>query len=144
MSKPIADLIAFSDRIAAILAQETAALKSGSKDALTKFEAEKTRTMALYQRELNAVRKDPDWSKRLVPALRTQLEASAARLQKALKEQADLIARRRHVTEGIVQAIAKEVATKRQGVSPYAKPNGARPPAHAPRAATAITLNSVV
>lgn len=144
MSKQIADLIAFSDRIAAILTHETAALKSGAKDALTKFEAEKTRTMALYQRDLNALSKDPDWAKRLPPPLRAQLEAAGARLQKALKQQSDLIARRRHVTEGIVQAIAKEVSAKRQIVSPYAKPMAGRPAPAASTSATAITLNSVV
>jgi hypothetical protein len=56
-----------------------------------------------------------------------------------------LIARRRHVAEGIVQAVAKEVAQKRQGASPYAKPLPGKtqaPPAA--RAVTAITLNAVV
>lgn len=144
MSKQIADLVAFSNQLTNILVRETAAMKAGAKDALKTFEADKTRTMALYQRELNAVRKDPDWAKRLPPDLRAKLEAAGAALQKALRDQSDLIARRRHVTEGIVQAIAKEVAAKRHGVSPYAKPNGGRAPVPAPRAATAITLNSVV
>jgi hypothetical protein len=71
-------------------------------------------------------------------------ERLTERLNAALKEQSQLIARRRHVTEGIVQAIAKEVSAKRQVVSPYAKPMGGRAAPTASHAATAITLNSVV
>jgi hypothetical protein len=90
------------------------------------------------------LRKDPDWAKRLTPDARMAMEAGGRRLQTALKAQADLIARRKHVTEGIVQAIAKEVAAKRQGVSPYGNPNSNRVAPMAQRAATAITLNSVI
>jgi hypothetical protein len=141
--KSVVDLLAFSDQLAAILARETAALKAGEKDALKGSEADKARAMALYQRELNGLRKDPEWAKHLGAETRTKLEAAGRRLQTALRDQSDLIARRRHVTEGIVQAIAKEVAAKRQGVTPYAKPNGGRPIASS-AAVTAITLNSVV
>lgn len=142
--KQIADVIAYSDQLAALLTKETAAMKAGVKNALKTFEAEKARTMALYQRELNVLRKDPDWAKRLGGQARAALEASGERLQTALKAQSDLIARRKYVTEGIVQAIAKEVAAKRQIVSPYAKPQGGRPAPASSIAATAITLNSLV
>jgi hypothetical protein len=142
--KHISDLIAYSDQLAAILTKETAALKSGAKNALKTHEADKARSMALYQRELNTLRKDPDWAKRLAPAARNALEQAGERLQTALKAQADLIARRKYVTEGIVQAIAKEVAAKRQIVAPYGKPMGRHAPAPSSAAATAITLNSVV
>jgi hypothetical protein len=144
LPKQIGDLILYSDQLAAILVKETAGLQARDKSALTVFEAEKARVMALYQRELNALRKDPNWAKALPAPVRDALAAAGARLGAALKSQSALIARRRHVTEGIVQAIAKEVAVKRQGVTPYAKPNGARLAPAAPRAATAITLNSVV
>lgn len=144
LPKQIVDLIAFSDQLALILNKETAALKSGAKDALKTFEADKTRIMALYQRELNALRKDPNWAKTMAPAVRMAMETAGQKLQTALKAQADLIARRKHVTEGLVQAIAKEVAAKRQVVSPYAKPMGGRAAPSASIAATAITLNSVV
>jgi hypothetical protein len=141
--KPIADLLALSAQLTSILARETAALRSGAKDAFKPTENDKARAMALYHRELNLLRKDPNWAKGLHPAIRAKLEKAGVDLHEALKAQSDLIARRRHVGEGIVQAIAKEVAAKRQGASPYAKPNGARPAA-ASAAVTAITLNSVV
>jgi hypothetical protein len=143
--REIAELIAYSDQLAGILRRETAAMKAGEKDALKKWEADKARTMALYQRDLNALKKDPAWAKKLPPATRERLTAAGERLNAALKEQSQLIARRRHVTEGIVQAIAKDVSQKRQGVSPYARPlPGKVQPPPSIRAVTAITLNSVV
>lgn len=142
--KHMSDLIAFSDQLTAILTKETAALRSGVKNALKPFETDKARIMALYQRELNLLRKDPDWAKRASANVRAALEAAGQRLQAALKAQSDLIARRKFVTEGIVQAIAKEVAAKRQIVAPYAKPYAGRAAPPSSISATAITLNSVV
>jgi hypothetical protein len=144
LPKHLSDLIALSDQLSALLTKETAGLKAGVKNALKMHEADKAKIMALYQRELNILRKDPDWAKRLSPPARAALEAAGERLQAALKAQSDLLARRKYVTEGIVQAIAKEVAAKRQIVSPYAKPQGGRAAPPSSIAATAITLNSVV
>lgn len=144
LPKPVADLIGFSDQLATILNKETAAMKAGAKDALKLYEADKGRIIALYQRELNALRKDPNWAKAMANNVRAAMETAGQKLHTALKAQADLIARRKHIAEGIVQAIAKEVAAKRQVVSPYAKPVSGRAAPAASIAATAITLNSVV
>lgn len=145
LPKAVIDLIALTNQLTVIFQRETAGLLAGDKDALKTWEADKARAMALYQRDMTAVKKDPDWARKLSSIARDKLTAAGAQLQKALSDQSRLIARRRHVTEGIVQAIAKDVAQKRQGVSPYAMPRPGRAANDAaPRLATAITLNAVV
>jgi hypothetical protein len=141
----VAEMYALGERLAAILEAETAALKSGDPQAFQRHQDEKTRIMALYQRECAALKKDRSWAAALPASVRDRLAQSGARLQKALKDQSAALARRRHVTEGIVQAIAADVAKKRQGASPYARPQPGRVagPRPAPSAA-AITLNALV
>jgi hypothetical protein len=143
--KSVADLIALSDQIAIILKRETNSLLASDPRALQHWDEEKSRAMALYQRDLGMIRKDTDWAKKLSPSAKLRMTDAGARLQSALNEQSRLIARRRHVTEGLVQAIAKDVATKRQGVSPYGRPlAGSMTIPQNTRAATALTLNAVV
>ncbi|HAH11494.1 MAG TPA: hypothetical protein DCL54_18500 [Alphaproteobacteria bacterium] len=144
LPKQISDVIGLSDQLMALLNSETEALRKGNSAPLTENEAQKSRLMALYQREFGALRTVPDIARTLNPHVRDALSKATARLQSALKEQSQLIARRKHVTEGIIQAVAKSVASKRQGASPYQRPIGAQGAPRLPaRAATAITLNAV-
>jgi hypothetical protein len=141
----IANLITLSDQIALVLQRENEALKQRKPQDLKQGEPEKTRLMAIYQREIATIRKDAKQFATLAAGVKDKISAAGERLQAALKEQSQILARLRHVTEGIVKAIASDVAKKRQGATPYARPmHGQMTSRTGAIGATSLTLNAVV
>jgi hypothetical protein len=77
----------------------------------------------------------------LPPDTKLRLKAATERLHKALKEENRLLARFRHISEGLVKAVADNIAAR--GAPPAYAKSGAFVKPSASRA-SALTLNQAV
>jgi hypothetical protein len=136
MNPQVAELIQMTERLVAIVEREVAVLKGGRPSALNPEDAERAQLLALYAKRSAAFKRE------LLPTLtadaKKKLTAATDKLRAALKEEARLLARFRHVTEGLIKAIADEVAA-RQAPPTYAKAGAFAKPAAG--SATAMTYN---
>lgn len=135
------ELIALTGKLAALTEQDIATLKAKRPSALTQGEDSRTSLLLLYGKAA-AEFKGGTAVATLPAGVKQRLKSATERLHKALKEQNRLLTRFRHVTEGLVRAIAEGV-TARQTPTTYAKTGAfAKPPAGS-RAAV-LTLNQAV
>ena len=135
------ELIGLTDKLAALTEQDVATLKAKRPAALTTADDGRTTLLLQYGR-VSADFKNGTALTNLPALTQQRLKSATERLHKALKEQNRLLTRFRHVTEGVVKAIADAV-TARQTPTTYAK-SGAFVKAPAASRATALTLNQAV
>ncbi len=133
------ELIALTEQLAARVEADVKILNGSRPSALNPDDNDRTALTLLYGKAM-AELKGPALAQ-LPPAVKTRLKAATERLRAGLKEQGRLIARFRHVTEGIVKAIADSVAAA-QAPGVYAKSGSVVKPAAA--RAAALTLNQAV
>lgn len=135
------ELIALTAKLAAFVERDVTVLKGNRPAALAEHENDRATLTALYGKAMTEFK-----GKAAVPALpapvQKRLKEATERLHKALKEQARLLARFRHVTEGMVKAIAQAVAA-RDASGVYGKAGYVVKPPAAPRTA-ALTFNQAV
>jgi hypothetical protein len=130
-------LISLTDRLAGILGEDVAALESGKARALQSTEASFQQLMHIYVREAQGV--NAAVAKSAPPELRDKLAQSARRMNELLARHQRLVARVRNASEGMIQAIAKEVERRQISQRSYARvPNGRR------QSPGAMVYNSVV
>ena len=129
------ELVALTTKLAALIEGDIATLKAKRPALLAEGEADRA-TLLLQYGKAAAEFKTPATLAALPLATKQRLKAAAERLHKAIKEQNRLLARFRHVSEGLIKAIAETVAAReapslyaKSGA--YAKPQGARPTAFA-------------
>jgi hypothetical protein len=135
------ELIALTARLAGLVERDVTTLKGARPAALTQNETDRAQLTALYAKAMAAFKTKPAVSTLPLPVAE-RLKAATERLHKALKEQTRLLVRFRHVTEGLVKAVAETVAA-REAPGVYGKHGYAVKPPAAPRA-TALTLNQAV
>jgi hypothetical protein len=130
-------LIILTDRLAAMLDEDVAALEHGKARNLRSTETSFQQLMNIYVREaggLNAA------AAKSAPAeLRNKLAQSVKRMNELLARHQRLIMRVRNASEGMIQAIAKEVERRRVSQRSYA-----RGPVGRPQPSGAMIYNSVV
>jgi len=136
MNPQIAELIQLTERLTAIVERELAILKGGRPSALTTNDDERAITLALYAKKCAAFKREALTA--LTGDAKKRLTAATEKLRVALKEESRLLARFRHVSEGIIKAVADAVAA-RQAPTTYAKAGAFAKPA--PGAASAMTYN---
>jgi hypothetical protein len=134
-------LIRLTEQLAAIVEDDVKTLKARRPAMLSGKESERTTASLLYAKAA-AEFKSPETVKALPAATRTRLKAATARLQAATREQSSLLTSFRHVTEGLVKAVADVVARK-SAPSAYGK-SGSMAQSGAAYRATALTLNQAV
>lgn len=135
------DLIAITDRLAALLEHDAMALRGKRPADLATNENERVALTLSYTKAMAEFRDKLAIAALPLP-LQKRLKQATERLHKALGEQARLLARFRHVTEGLVKAIAETVAA-RNTTGVYGKVGQLVKPPASPRAA-ALTLNQAV
>lgn len=135
------ELIALTAKLAALVEQDVTTLKGARPAALTQHETDRAQLTALYAKAMAEFKTKPAVTT-LPLSVAERLKAATERLHKGLKEQTRLLARFRHVTEGMVKAVAETVAA-REATGVYGKQGYAVKPPAAPRA-TALTLNQAV
>lgn len=141
MSAAAEELIALTEKLAALVEADVAALKSARPAALGGGADERAALTLVYGKAMAGFK-----TKAVVAALpaslRGRLKAATQRLHKATAEQHRLLARFRHVTEGMIRAIADTVA-QREASGVYGKAGAYVKPPAAARAA-ALTFNQAV
>lgn len=135
------ELIALTTKLAAFAERDVTVLKGNRPAALTQNEDERGTLTLLYGKAM-AEFKGKTAVTALPAPIQKRLKESTERLHGALKEQARLLARFRHVTEGMVKAVAEALAA-REASGVYGKSGYVVKPPAAPRTA-ALTFNQAV
>lgn len=133
----VEQLVILTERLTGLVAQSAQAFEEGRPQAAAQVLEETTRLANLYRHESARVRADPSLVSSAPLVLRTQLVRATEAFDSVLARQGRAIDAARTVTEGLVKAIADEVAVQRGQQAGYGP--GAGKTAQA--AATAITLN---
>ena len=132
-------LIVLTERLTDLVAKEAQAFENRRpQDAAAQVE-ETQRLANIYRHESTRVRADPNLVHGAPTALRQKLMRVTEAFDAVLARHGRAIAAARTVTEGLVRAIADEVANQRQQSAGYGP--GATTAAGSASAATAITLN---
>ena len=113
MTNPVADtprierLIALAERLVVVLEADITALKAGKPGEMKSMDPENQKLSVLYGRE--AQNFDIRAAKSAPPGLRQRFIAITARFREVLQLHARMLARVKNASEGMIQAIAREV-----------------------------------
>jgi hypothetical protein len=129
-------LIALTERLTGLVSEQAKCFEAHRPQDAAVHVEEVSRLANLYRHESARVRANRDLVAAAPPAQRTRLVRATEAFDAVLARQNRAVAAAKFVTEGLVRAIAEEVAAQRQQGSTY----GADATATA-SAATAITLN---
>jgi ABC-type transporter Mla subunit MlaD len=120
-------LITLSERLTALLDQETAAFNEHRPGLPRDLADEKTRLANNYRLELTRIAADRSLIAPAPVELRGQLEVATRTLQAAVKENARAVLKVKAVSEGLVKAIGDEIAKNRASPIGYGPRLGGRP-----------------
>lgn len=132
-------LIILTERLTEVVAQQCQCFEQHRPQDAAKMMKEASRLANLYRHESMRVRADPGLVMNAPLDLRRRLVRATEAFDAVLHRHGRAVNAARTVTEGLVRAIANEVASRREQLSGYGPT--ARPPASSAGAATAITLN---
>jgi len=136
------ELTVVTERLTRIVNAEIKLLNARRPRELEEFTDEKTALSASYARLSNALRRDRDVVKAASQDRRTRLKAATEAFRKALNDLEARLARARHLSEGLIRAIADDLNASQQ------KPVGygvkAAPATNGPSRPQAFALNRVV
>jgi hypothetical protein len=130
-------LIAMAERLIVALEKDISALKQGKPSDMVSLDPEIQRLTAIYGRE--AQNFDIRTAKAAPPALRTRFLTITAKFREVLQLHLRMLTRVKNASEGMVQAIAREVERMNAPMRTY----GPRPGA-APKSSGAMILNRVI
>ena len=133
-------LLTIATRLIALVRAEVEALKARRLDGGSADFAEKERLAHAWRLEVNQVRANPSALSGASHAQKTALRDIARELETLLEAHTQALAAMKTVTEGLVRAIADEVAASRRAPPAYGRSGalqGARPDA-----ASGIALNA--
>ncbi len=129
-------LIALTERLTDMLSAETRAFEARRPQDAAPGTAETVRLANIYRHESARIRSDPSLIAGAPQARRDHLIAATQVFEQALARHGRSVRAAKTITEGVVQAIAREVAAQRSGLAAYG------PLAIAPVGdSSAITLN---
>lgn len=131
------ELIALTERLTALLAEQAQAFEARRPQDAARNMEETTRLANIYRREASKVRADPSQLETAPRALRLKLIRATEAFDAVMARHGRALTAAKTITEGLVHAIAHEVAAQRN------KGVGYGPSGGAPRTAplTAVTLN---
>ena len=132
----VAQLTGLTERLTELLSAEVAAFEARRPHEAAPMSEETARLANMYRHETARIKADPSLIADAPAAARRRLVRSTETFEAVLGRHGRALAAAKQVTEGIVHAIAEEVAATRDARSPYG--SNARAPA---ANASAITLN---
>jgi hypothetical protein len=135
------ELLALATKLTAVLEEDAAILRSRRPALLAGRQEDRDVLMLQYAKAVGEFRK-VHVKGSLPPALRQKLAGATEKLMGATREHSRLLLRFRHVTEGMLKAVATVVIAQ-DTPSVYAK-TGAIARANASQRASAFTLNQAV
>jgi hypothetical protein len=127
------------ERLTGLVAEQCRCFEQHRPIEAAKLMEETSRLANLYRHEATRIRAEPALVMGAPAPLRQRLMQAAEAFDAVLHRHGRAVDAARFVTEGLVRAIAEEVASQREQLSGYGPT--ARPPASSAQAATAITLN---
>jgi hypothetical protein len=130
-------LISMAERLVVALEADIAALKAGKPTEMISMTPEIQRLSMLYGRE--AQNFDIRIAKSAPPSLRQKFVAITTKFREVLMLHGRMIARVKNASEGMIQAIAREVERMNQAKTTY----GSRP-GYAPKSSGAMIYNKVI
>jgi hypothetical protein len=130
-------LISMAERLVAALETDIAALKAGKPGEMVSMTADIQRLSALYGRE--AQNFDIRIAKSAPPSLRDKFLAVTTKFREVLVLHARMLTRVKNASEGMIQAVAREVERMNQTTRTY----GPRP-GYAPKSSGAMVYNKVI
>ena len=133
----IEQLIVLTDRLTALVAEQAKAFEARRPQDAGAFVEETSRLANLYRHESARVRANPALISAAAQPQRLRLRRATEAFDAVLARQSRAIGATKTVTEGLVRAIAEEIAGQRQKGVSY----GAKGTQNQVAAATAITLN---
>lgn len=137
-------LIRLTERLTALLNRETELFQARRPQAAQDFQPEKAELATLYRRETARIAKEPSLVAPAPAPRRAVLAAVTRAFHEALAANQRAGEALRVISEGIVRAVAEEVARLRGGAPTYGAPGHGAPIGAASGAASAITLNQTV
>jgi hypothetical protein len=129
-------LIILVERLTELVAQQCQCFEQHRPADAARLMEETARLANLYRHETTRIRAEPALVQGAPAALRQRLARAAEAFDAVLHRHGRAVGAARTVTEGLVRAIAEEVANQREQRTGYG-PTARQPPS----AATAITLN---
>lgn len=136
-SDRVEQLIILTERLTELIALEAQAFEQHRPQEAAQYVDETSKLANVYRHESARVRADPGLVSAAPLAQRTRLIRATEAFDAVLARQGRALEAAKTVTEGLVRAIANEVASQRAGVSSY----GPGASVHKPGLATSITLN---
>jgi hypothetical protein len=133
----VEQLITLTDRLTALVAEQAKAFESRRPQDAAVYVEETSRLANLYRHESARVRANPGLISAAAQPQRIRLRRATEAFDAVLARQARAVGAVKSVTEGLVRAIAEEIAGQRQKGVSY----GASGTQNQATAATAITLN---
>jgi len=136
-SERVEQLIALTERLTGLIAVQAQAFEARRpQDAAVNME-ETARLANLYRREAQQLRAQPALAAAAPAALRQRLTRATEAFDAVIARQGRALLAAKTITEGLVHAIAEEVATQRAAAGGYG-PRGVKA---RPAAAASVTLN---
>lgn len=129
-------LAALTEQLSERLTRETRAFEARRPQEVANGVADTQRLANLYRHETTRIRREPDLIAGADPARRERLKRATLAFDAVLARHGRALEAAKLVTEGLVRAVAEEVASARPQASGYGP--GARTPG---AAVTAVTLN---
>ncbi len=125
-ASPMADeragqLLAIATRLVALVRAEVEALKARKLDGGSADFSEKERLAHAWRLEVNQVRTDPSVLAGASPARKAELRDISRELETVLEAHTHALEAMKTVTEGLVRAIADEVAATRRAPAAYGR-----------------------
>jgi hypothetical protein len=133
----IQELIALTERLTALIAEQAQAFEARRPQDAARNMEETSRLANVYRHEAQRMRADPTALSDAPLDQRVRLIRATEAFDAVMARQGRALTAAKTITEGLVHAIAHEVAAHRNRGAAYG-PSGAKP---APPPVTAVTLN---
>lgn len=130
----VEQLVALTERLAAAIGRDLADFEARRPQDAAPRMAETTRLANMYRHESARVRRDPSLIAAAPAAARAELRRATEAFETVLARHAQAVAAAKTVTEGLVQAIAEELAASAAGAAAYGPKGGAASAASRPLA----------
>jgi hypothetical protein len=137
LAERLDQLVLLTERLTRLVAEQAQAFEARRPQEAAVHVEETGRLANLYRHESARIRGNPDLVANATPAQRLRLVRATEAFDAVLARQARAVGAVKIVTEGLVRAIAEEVASQRHKGASYGAGGLQTPSA----AATAITLN---
>lgn len=131
-------LAVLTDRLASLIIQETALYAARQPGLPPDLAAEKMKLANIYRMELQRIAQDRTLVAGIPASDKTRLTEATQAFQAALAAHGRALGAIRAISEGVVKAIADEVAAQRAAPCAYGRQGASDPPS---RNAGAVTLN---